>query len=56
MILSEAKSKEMLEASKPLMKWMSENCHPHCTAIVDVNSVELVEGIATVRTVEFTKD
>lgn len=46
----------LLEASKPLMKWMSENCHPHCTACVDQNTVELSEGIAVNKTDEFLKD
>lgn len=29
MIITPAQAAEMLEASKPLIKWMNENCHPH---------------------------
>jgi hypothetical protein len=56
MTLKEGQLEELLEAAKPLIKWMNENCHPHCTAIVDQQKVELLEGIATNRTDEFLVD
>lgn len=37
------------EAALPLMQWLNDNCHPHCTAIVDSERMELVEGLATAR-------
>lgn len=46
----------MLEAAKPLIQWMNENCHPHCTAIVDSTTIELTEGIAMNFTNEFVRD
>lgn len=46
----------MLEAAKPLIRWMNENCHPHCEAVVDQMSIRLVEGIASNTTEEFLKD
>ena len=39
----------MLEAAKPLMKWIAEKGHPHIKAIVENNHIELVEGICTGR-------
>lgn len=56
MILNLEQFRDMLEAAKPLIKWMNNNCHPHCVAHVDQVSVELVESIATNRTEEFCKD
>lgn len=56
MIITSQQRDEMLEAAKPLIKWMCENCHPHCTAIVDDTTIELVEGIAIGNTEEFLKD
>jgi len=56
MIITKEQTASMLEAAKPLMKWLSDNCHPHCTVIVDSGRVELVEGIATTMTDEFIKD
>jgi hypothetical protein len=46
----------MLETAKPLIKWISDNCHPHCSAIVDCSSVKLSEEIALEITNEFVKD
>ena len=37
------------EAALPLMQWLNDNCHPHCTIIVDSERIELVEGLATAR-------
>lgn len=53
MIITKEQSDSMLEAAKPLIKWMNENCHPHCEVVVGVNSVELVESIARNITDEF---
>jgi len=44
------------QAVKPLMKWLSENTHPHTTAIVTGNLAELVEGMESVKTDEFIVD
>jgi len=56
MTTTEAQRTSLLEAAKPLMKWMNENCHPHCEATVDQNTVVLTEGITTHRTDEFLRD
>lgn len=32
------------EASRPLIKWLCENEHPHVTAIITPTSCELLEG------------
>ena len=37
------------EAALPLMRWLNDNCHPHCAVIVDSERIELVEGLATAR-------
>lgn len=56
MILSNEQSKQMLEAAKPLIKWMNENCHLHCAATVDQNTVVLTEGITVMRTDEYLRN
>ena len=56
MILTQEQQDSMLEAAKPLIKWLNENCHPHCQAKVDTNSVELLECIARNITIDFIKD
>jgi hypothetical protein len=47
MILTEEQLKELRVAAVPLMQWLLNNCHPHCTAIVDSEHIELMEGLAT---------
>jgi hypothetical protein len=36
----------MIRAAKPLMDWLTANCHPHCSAEVDQTTIQLNEGIA----------
>lgn len=56
MVITKEQQEEMLEAAKSLIKWMNENCHPHCEAKVDQNSIVLTEGVATNGTNEFLRD
>ena len=56
MILTEYQRDEILEAAKPLIKWLNENCHPHCTAHVDQTTIEIMEGIANIQTDEYLRD
>jgi len=41
---NEEKRPSFIEAVKPLMKWMKENCHPHHTTVVTAIDAELSEG------------
>lgn len=52
MIISKEQQESMLHAAKPLIKWLNENCHPHCCVLVDVTSVCLSESIARHITLE----
>lgn len=56
MTITEKQRTEMLEAAKPLIKWLNENCHPHCKAVATQRTVELFEGLATNLADEFLKD
>ena len=56
MTITKKQMNEMLEMAKPLIKWINENCHPHCECIVDMTTVKLVEGVAANKTDEFIKD
>ena len=52
-MITKEQQDQMLEAAKPLIRWLNENCNPHCEAHVDQNTVELLEGVATNRTDEY---
>ena len=49
MILTKEQIDALREAAMPLMQWLNDNCHPHCTAIVNSEWIELVEGLATAK-------
>ncbi|EOI7482071.1 hypothetical protein ACVT81_000002 [Yersinia enterocolitica] len=44
------------EASKPLIKWLAENVHPHHTVIVTSTGAELMMGEMSFPTEEFLQD
>lgn len=56
MVLTEEERKAFIEASEPLMKWLADNCHPHCCAIVEYGTSQLVEGVAAHKTGKFLRD
>lgn len=56
MILTEKQQGELLKVSKPLIKWLNDNCHPHVIALVEPGRVELTEGVCMQLTDEFIKD
>ena len=55
-IISVIVSKTFEEAVEPLMKWISENQHPHTTVIVTGTTAELFEGVQSHLTDEFIVD
>lgn len=56
MTITPAQQAELLELSKPLMKWLNEAFHPHMLVIVEPDSVSLHEMSAYVPHAEFVKD
>lgn len=56
MILTKEQRTELERASKPLMKFLAENFHPHVKVIVENDRAELLEGSASVATDEFILD
>lgn len=56
MILTKEQREELLEASKPLMKFLADNFHPHVEVRVDCSDAVIMEQSARVRTEEFVKD
>ena len=56
MILTKEQQEQLLEASKPLMKFLSENFYPYVEVRVDYSDAVIMEQSARVRTEEFVKD
>lgn len=48
---------KLQKAAEPLIKYLAENHHPHVTAMVTNNSVELVDGFMNIQGIDkFLKD
>ncbi len=56
MLLTRKQRKEFEQATRPLMKWIGENCYPHVKVIVDYSRAELNEGVVTFETEDYRKD
>jgi len=56
MILTKEQIELLNEASKPLMKFLSENFHPHVKVIIESDRAEILESSASVINDEFIKD
>lgn len=48
MIITEEQHSQLEKVVRPAIEWLSENCNPHTSIIIDNTNAELVEGIATV--------
>lgn len=56
MIITKEQMAQFEEVSKPLVKFLNDNCHPHVYVIVSPTSAELMDGISRVKIEEFIKD
>lgn len=56
MTIIEEQHREFEELTRPLMKWLNENCHPHVTVIVSTTSAELTEGVCAIHTNDYVRD
>lgn len=52
-VLSLLHTDEFAQAARPLMKWLSENNHPHCSVIVTSSNAELVESNLNFTTTDY---
>jgi hypothetical protein len=55
-IITDEQRKEFDAVAKPLIKWLNDNCHPHCSIIITTTHAELVEGVNVLYTEEYIKD
>ena len=45
MILTDQQRSEFETLTRPLLKFLCENCHPHVSVIVTPTNAELLEGV-----------
>lgn len=56
MILTEDQRAEFEAVTRPLIKFLNDNCHPHVSVVVDNARAELSEGVCMFRTEDYWKD
>ena len=56
MIFTKEQTKKFEEASRPLIKFLNDNCHPHVIVTIDCQQSELSEGICSFTTDDYLKD
>ncbi|ANR76994.1 hypothetical protein BBB57_01215 [Kosakonia sacchari] len=44
------------EVTRPVIKWLAQNVHPHHSVIIDSTHAELLEGQSVVHTEEYLRD
>lgn len=42
--------------TRPLIKFLNDNCHPHVSVIVTPTDAEILEGVCAFHTTEYVKD
>lgn len=52
----DSRREELEELTRPLIKWLNDNYHPHVKLIIDPTSAELLEGCTSFCTVDYIKD
>ena len=48
MVLTREQIASLTAASRPLIEWLNENCHPHCEVNVTTTGATATEGLAHV--------
>ena len=56
MILTEEQQEELEQLSRPLMKWISDNFHPHVTVAVSYDVASMKEDVSNFVTMDYVKD
>ena len=54
--MNDAQRKEFEDITRPVIKWMCENIHPHATTIITPTSAELLEGVIAFTASEYVLD
>jgi hypothetical protein len=56
MSLTPEQQAEFEAVSKPVIKWLCDNIHPHAIAIIECDGAQLFEGTLGIRCAEFIQD
>ena len=54
--LSKEKRAEFEVLARPIIKFMNDNLHPHCHAVIDSTTAQVSEGLCSFVTEDYIKD
>jgi hypothetical protein len=56
MTLNEQERKEFEAVTRPVIKWLNDNCHPHVQVVIEPTRAELLEGVVAYPTNDYIRD
>lgn len=56
MVLNEQQRREFEAVTRPVIKWLNKNCHPHVSVVIEPTSAELLESVCAVHTKDYIRD
>ncbi len=56
MVVTEKQRQEFEKLARPMIEWLNNNCHPHCSVNITQDSAELLEGVCVVNTKDYILD
>lgn len=56
MILNDKQRAEFEVVTRPVIKWLNENCHPHVSVVIEPARAELLEGVCAYPTQDYIRD
>lgn len=56
MVLTKEQRDSLMEAARPLIRWINDNGHSHVTVLVECDRAVVREDLGAVQNAEFIKD
>ncbi len=56
MFANEEQRNELEKLTRPIIKYLNDNFHPHITVVINTVGAELLEGICNYSTKDYLKD
>lgn len=56
MLMNPEQQKEFEIISRPVMKFINDNCDPHAIVVIDGTNAQLTEGVCGYSTNDYLKD
>lgn len=55
-VVSPVQQAEFETLTRPLIRWLNDNWHPHVTVVITPTRAELLEGLVAFTTTDYVRD